>query len=683
MAYGQVSQIVERHLVGTSAKQEVTAWLDAMYENKTWHPLVLQHICREERLHLVEQLHQAAQRLHGCQNKCLTASCGPLLRDWQSYGEQVLSKYTGYTLYLEDFEHLPLEERLLLLSMISRSSFFTQGHFLLLMSWPGYPETQEQTWLQQHSGFCLSLPPLHQRGQDIDRLIYRLTAQLIKEQNITQIEGFSLEAVAHIHRAILQTTKDSHELFALLQLALQRAVEQRFPLHDGYLVAWPTVRLLEDQWQYHSLDAPSVYDELLQYNFQDRLFSASLEQAACRSGFSQELLDLECQLLRRMIDELPPHQRNYQGLTARLDQLLWVSMKLISNARTQAELRDFFGFGGRGKIPKATAKLKFDQYNLDHYGFRSSDPQVWLEQAEANTPLPRTGNPSSAALSTPLPPATTEESKSDLHLPSSPPRDILQIDGELPETLFWRHQDLFTVLAADSLTAKQIATLMKADLKQVQQDLQHMVRLDMLQCKNHRYSLPSNDLYFMHTHSPLRFLEENMLRGLHHAMHQTEGNLLDNLFLRLPPEGLPLLREVLFEPFIHQKLLPLADEKPVPTPETYNKHMYSLCLVGTHRLSSQVHGRLALEERVSHYFREAILQRADQQQRKQAICLQASLMLTPNQATQAFALIHQLRKEVRQYLPQGRGNKPNFNITIGFTQIPLHFNRDVSAHHPV
>jgi len=68
-------------------------------------------------------------------------------------------------------------------------------------------------------------------------------------------------------------------------------------------------------------------------DFEERFFSASLQQAASRSELSPELISLQCQLLQRAIAELPPHQRNCQGLTARLDQLLWIGMKIISKAR--------------------------------------------------------------------------------------------------------------------------------------------------------------------------------------------------------------------------------------------------------------------------------------------------------------------------------------------------------------
>lgn len=666
MSSAHVFQAMERCLVGTPLREAVSEWLGAMVQQGRWLPLALHRICEQEHEPLVAQLHDAAQRLQGSQETlCSLESCD-FLNDWQTYGERVFQDYSGTTLFLEDFAALPKADRLTLLQMMGDSDLLTNGELLLVLTWPDNPGLEEAEWLQQQLGYLLTLQPLFQRGADVDRLVCRLSQQIIQKHDFNELQGFSLEAIAHIHRAVLQTTRDSQELYFFLESALERASQGQLPLDEGYIVAWPTVRLLEDLWQYRSLESPSTYEELLQYNFQERLFSASLEQAACRSGFSQELIGLECKLLQTMIEELPEHQRNYQGVTARLDQLLWMGMKLISNARTQAELRDFFGFGSKGKIPKATAKLKFDQYDLDHYGFRATDPQPWNnEPFEFHTP-------------TPLPASVDVVDEAPLEKRDVANRDILEIDGELPETLFWRHQDLFTVLGADALTAEQISSLMQTDLKTVNRDLQQLVDMGMLSLQEGRYHLPSDDLYYAHTHSPLRFLEDNLLRSLHNTMESPDDSLLDNLFLRLPAEGLPMLRETLIQPFIHQQLLPIADQT-TAVEQTYDKDMYSLLLVGTHRLSPQVHGRLPMNERVQYYFREASLQRADQQQRHQAICLQASLMMSSEQAPQALSLVQELRKELRQHLPQGRGNKPNFNITLCFTKVPLQFYRDLTT----
>ncbi len=667
MSIAQVCHVLERCIVSTPLREGVTSWLESMAMEHRWQPLALQGVCFQERQDLTQQLHEAAQRLFSVEKRLRTSSARSFQQDWQTYGERVIQDYLDQTLYLEDFSELDAMERIALLNMLGQAEAVQKGDMLLLLDWPEQPNELESKWLQVQGGHTLSLLPLYQRGTDIDHLICQLSSRIVKERQWSDLEGFSLEAIAHIHRAVLQTSRESHDLYDFLCTALERAAEDRLPLQEGYIVAWPTVRLLEDKWQYRSLTPPSLHEELQQYNFQERLFSASLEQASCRSGFSQELIEQECELLQRMIDELPSHQRNYQGLTARLDQLLWMSMKLISNARTQAELRDFFGFGGKGKIPKATAKLKFDQYHLEHYGFRSSDPQPWAQSQELE------------ALSSVSKPPIMQQENPQPRIEVASSRDILEIDGELPETLFWRHQDLFTVLGADPLTEKQIASLMGVDRKRVKKDLKQLTGLGMLEKQGQQYHLPSDDLYYMHTHSPLRFLEDNLLRSLHSSMAESENSLLDNLFLRLPEEGLPLLREELIRPFLHQQLLPIADQESPSTDESYDKSMYTLLLIGTHRLSPQVHGRLPMDKRVLYYFREASLQRADLQQRQQAICLQASLMMSPSQAPQALSQVQSLRKNLRKHLPQGRGNKPNFNITLCFTRMPLAFYRDLTS----
>jgi len=204
-----------------------------------------------------------------------------------------------------------------------------------------------------------------------------------------------------------------------------------------------------------------------------------------------------------------------------------------------------------------------------------------------------------------------------------------------------------------------------------------LVEYGLLIERDSRYYLPADDLYFMHTHSQLHFLENNLTYYLSHALKYKEESIVENVFLRLPASGLKEVRSQLIDPFLHEQLLPLSDQKEgvsITTP--YNKQMYALLLIGTHRLSPHVHSRLSLEERISHYFKEACLQRVIRQQKHQAICLQATLMLDPNQALEAHDHVLELKESLRQHLPQGRGNKPNFNQTVCFTRVPLSFNRN-------
>jgi hypothetical protein len=256
-------------------------------------------------------------------------------------------------------------------------------------------------------------------------------------------------------------------------------------------------------------------------------------------------------------------------------------------------------------------------------------------------------------------------------------RDILTVEGELAETLFWRHQDLFAVLAADPLSVGQIADLMNVEKERADRDLQQLVEYGLLQLDGEYYKLVGDDIYCLHTRSPLRFFEQNLMRSLHTALAANVPNSLDNIFLRLPTEGLPLLRKELLQPFLQEQLMPLADNRlPVVPEQPYQKQMYTMILLGTHRLAPQIHSRMPLDQRIIYYFRQACLQRADINQREQAICLQASLMLSQTDSSKAFQMVENLNKELRHYSPQGRGSKPNFNLTLCFTKMDLKFYRD-------
>jgi len=50
------------------------------------------------------------------------------------------------------------------------------------------------------------------------------------------------------------------------------------------------------------------------------------------------------------------------------------------------------------------------------------------------------------------------------------------------------------------------------------------------------------------------------------------------------------------------------------------------------------------------------------------------MMLAPPQSTQAWEEIRWLRRELKTYLPHGRGKKPDFNLSVCFTEVlpPFH-----------
>ncbi|MBU47634.1 MAG: hypothetical protein CL920_02930 [Deltaproteobacteria bacterium] len=659
MSVLRICKILEDEgLHGTQLRREVASSFAPQITQNRFSPTLLQADQPKECSRIAHHLHHVANAL--CQKSGQFVEQNASYLHKQLFHQQTTRLPSQGTLHIMHLERCSLANLKALLKTLEDHGPIQRGELLVLGSFAQQPKPkswlQLQAFFQQH----IQLPPLYKRSVDIDPLIYHLSSQLLLEHQLDEdIAGFSLEGVAHIHRAILQTKRNASELEAFLTEACQRLQKERLPLQDGFIMAWPTVRMLEDLWGYKIHSVPHLeQEELEQYDFQERLFSASLEHSAQHSGFSRELLESQCTLLKHLIQELPPHQRSYQGMTSRLDQLVWIGMKLISNARTQAEMREFFGFGGDGKIPKATAKLKFDQHHLEQYGFRPADPLPWP-------------TPTAELLfdETPPPQPTKKDSASE--------RVLYEVEGELAETLFWRHQDLFTILAADPLTAKKIASLMNVPANKVKKDLKQLVEYGLLVCQEGRYKLPADDFYYNHASNKLRFFEGNIVQRLGSAFQEEDAAVIDNLFLRLPTEGLKQLRQDIINPFLYDEFLPLADNPPLAEDEVYDKEMYALLLIGTHRLSPQVHGRSPLKQRVIHYFREACLQRVDRKQRHQAMCLQATVMMNQAQAEKATQYVQKLRKELKTHLPQGRGNKPNFNQTLCFTRVPLSFYRDM------
>gem|GEM_PF-1773299 len=738
MSLSQVCEILSRcGVVGPCLQQSLAPALEVCLASHPLRPLLYLSASSYEGEELAQKLHRASTVLYQREGRFVPLQAATLLQHLQEQRPlQQLTYSDGATLFVHQLEALAPAQRTQLWQALRHDPLLLSGRIWLLASSQQLDlEHAEHTSASDFFGRILSLPPLYQRGPDIDAILCDFTQQWLKRHKIKQFHGFSLEAIAHIHRAVLQTKQQTPPLLAFLEQLLHKASQQQIPTHEGHIVAWTTVRALEDAWGYRMIGGDSQVQDIQQYDFQERLFAAALEYAAWKSPFSRELLELQTTLLRKVIDELPPHQRNYQGVTAHLDHLLWLSMKLLSGARTQAELRDFFGFGSEGKIPKATAKLKFDQYQLDQFGFRPNDPLPWNDAdapglqarpflfaqndfplSDSQAHLAAVSSPSSShfaalppeasdasALTTRLseshhsatqnaetsaltarlsesgPSATQNAETSDIlasEHAATGPRSRFDISGEIEETLFLLHQDLLTVLAADALTLEQIAALRSESIPQTLAILEQLIDYGLLEQNNLRYAPPTHDLYYMHKHSRLRFMEENLSRRLGAAFQAGDNAILENHFLRLPDSGLPHLRKQLLDPFVFQKLLPRADTPEIfPEDRPYTKRMYALVLLGTNRLNPDIHSRTPLQQRVLYYFREACLQRADQRHKDQAICLQATLMLDPHTAPLCIQDLQGLRKQTRQYLPQGRGNKPNFNLTYCFTEVPLSFQK--------
>ncbi|MEM1009944.1 MAG: hypothetical protein AAGJ35_13180, partial [Myxococcota bacterium] len=261
--------------------------------------------------------------------------------------------------------------------------------------------------------------------------------------------------------------------------------------------------------------------------------------------------------------------------------------------------------------------------------------------------------------------------------PSPPtPANALEIRGEVAETLFLRYQDLITVLTSDSLSHTQVATLLQKSNQDTQHILQQMVACGLIEQQNGRFRAVSKHVYFRHLHSQIRFMEESLTQKIAASFQNKEHTILENCFLKLPQGGLPQLREQLFEPFLHEKLFSSnQDSAPSTLSSSYDKKMYALLLIGTQRLHPKMHQKTPLRERVLYYFREASLQRADQQHPTPAICLQATLTLHHTKSYLNHQDLLCFQKKIKAHAPQGRGNKPDFNLTYCFTEIPFQFDR--------
>lgn len=646
---GGLLQTVAGHLLAASTQNSI-------------RPLLLLGAWRQEAPQITQQLHSLAQTFLPLNGSLEEVDARALLQTLSTDNGDALKAHRGQTLHLKDLDRCSALEYRKLTQVMNRSETLQNGELFIVGTLSKHADSQH--WQESTDSFfaeVVDLKPLYERNNDIDGLVCRWVQEIIDFEDYDRVHCFSLESITHIHRAVLQTRRTSDELYSLLEKVLYKSEHTQMPVHDGCLMTWPIVRLLEEEWGY-SLRQSSSEQALHEYNFEERFFSASLEQASCLSGFSRELIQSHCQLMLQMIDDLPEHQKNYQGLTSRLDQLNWLCMKLVSSARTQSEMRDFFGFGSKGKIPKATTKLKFDQYRLDLYGAGPSDPQPWNTP---NTPLHVLQHPSPEA-------EVTEEP-----VLNQTPRTQLSVSGEMRETLFWRHQDILAVLAADSLDKKQISGLLQKRDRETEKILHTLIKEGLLLESKGLYSVPADDMYMMHSSTQIRFVEDNLLRYLSAAFHNNPTTLIDNFALLLPEGGLPELREEVLNPFLHEDLMPLSDNDPQPADCDYSKKMYALLMLGTDRHSPLVHGRLPLQERVLHYFREATLQRANVQQRNRAICLQATMMLSPQRASLSFKKTQELRKELKRFQPQGRGKKTNFNMTLCLTEVPMNFFRDV------
>jgi len=667
------------HLETTGKKlgYELESLLQDVFQEQNPTILFLQGVWPCETSLVAQQIHKTATIQFPRQDagELNEIDADVLLNQFQTHNQASLHLPSKGTLWIKQLELLPHSFRIELLEhCLEVKQRYPNPLRLLFMQPKDECSFVDCRTLQELGLVTLSVPPLFKRGTDIDKLLCHFIKQL-QQKSPKELKGLSLEATAQIHRAVQQTRRHSQDLYLFLRTAIKKATHERLPLEDGYIVAWSTIRLLEDLWGYSIHHHEEQHPELSPPDFQETLRSIALERAAQQSGYSRKLLEMFQDVLQQMLCELPPHQRNYQGFASCFDQLNWTSIKLLSKARTQAEMRKFFGLGNKGQIPKATVKLKFDQYHLDEYGFQLCDHhQAPLDPFEG-LHVPCSSN-SPNALSAKTHRQLPNKTVSIQSCPTSN-RSVMYLEGNAEQTLLRRYQGLLTILAAEPLTLHQLSTLMQCCEKSLKSVLDELLIHALIVETEGRYHIRSDDLYIKHPLHKSGFITENIENCLTHAFGKPQGSLLDNFFLRLDEKGLPHLRQHFIDPFLYERFLPLSNQPHRVDHEEgngiYQKQMYTLLFIGTGRISSQIRMRTPLQQRIQHYFQETCLQRLSEKQHKRSLFLQVNQMLSPKQAKKATQEMTLFRDELKSDFAQGRGNKSNFNITLCFTPVPPSF----------
>ncbi len=652
-----VSVLAEKFFGQNSWKRAILPWLKGLEDRSEPLPIIIYGGFQPENNLFSQYLFSLLKNIDPTWKRLQKITAEQLIQSWNNFGYPVFpdSNTLIYIPNLEEILKLPADTQFEFTTSMKNYIFNSKARLTILACWNS--SRQLPPTFESIQFFPIQFIPLYQRGNDIFRLIQLFSKELIEELTSKgggrELDSLSLEAITHIHRAVIQKRKETPELHAFLRELLERAHSGSIPLIDGIIPTWPVVRALEEKWSYRAYRQPESFTELENYDYQLLLFDAALENASIKSKFSPQLLSMQCQLLWRLLEELPPHQRNYQGMTGALDKLLWISMKLISNARTQSEFREFFGFGSKGKIPKATAKLKFDQYNLAEYGTSIADP--FLRPPETKILDNKKDRKS-----------LKEKSEIREHSDGrgEKPRQWLEITGEELENLFWRYQDLLAVLAASPAKIESLASFFSVSTEKIAAILKRLERVKIVEKKGDKYAIPSDDLYLKHRSFPIAFVEQNLQRGLRSALSKNPNSFIENIYLYLP-EGLPALRREILTPFINEQLLPLASEGDLEE----RPYLYSFIITGTDRLSAYLQKTLPIEEQVEFYLRQAILQRTEPSDRDRAICLQVSLLMSERDAERALQNIKKLNSSLSKYVCKRKRCKANYNFTISFAPL--------------
>ena len=565
--------------------------------------------------------------------------------------EETFRDSLGGTVHLDTLESLPDKSCTRLARSLHENLAVARGDVLLVASGEVAVERLPRVFSDLFE-VQVQLPELFLRAGDLDEIIRHYVDDALAEVGIEDTRGLTLAAAAHIHRAVVQTRRRAGDLADLCRRIAADLETSRTSLEDGYVTSDCALPLLAEIWGYDPcLVEDSGVSQYRGLDFADRIRQAAVAGAGTSLGFSSELMDMQCRLIERFIEELPAHQRNYQGYSGRLEEMTWVAMKLVSGARTQAELRQFFGFGGEGRIPKATAKLKFDQFDLGNYGVTSQDRDPGTSKADKKTA------PRSAAR--PRKHQTTAARTS---------RTLKAVEGEVSQSLFARRHDLMVLLAGDPLSVSEVARATGLTAASLRPDLELAVGLGLLRKKGRKYLAATDDFQFKHLMSASRSGLESMLRYIGEGFGRPGDQrvLVENLDLKVGPDGIGALKSETLAPLLYKKVAPLTDgPKRKRASDPYEKEMFALVFVATDRATG---AEVKLEDRIVECARQAAEQRATATEKERAVFLSATMMMHNDRVATALSETRSACADLRKLLP-AEGDEPDLNVTVLFTPV--------------
>ena len=191
-------------------------------------------------------------------------------------------------------------------------------------------------------GARVKLKPLHEREDDLWRLIEHYFAKVAEELPGQSCRGFSRQSKADIAARVQDASLKS---VAVLRDIVRDCVYEAAAEGDlPELLTSELVRaVLEARYGQSSEDRRSRDAALVESAFEALSRPALVERLAEIHGVSPEVLAQQAEILRTSIETLDGLPKSYRNIMDRVDDIQRASLWLLSGAETQAEFRRFFG----------------------------------------------------------------------------------------------------------------------------------------------------------------------------------------------------------------------------------------------------------------------------------------------------------------------------------------------------